>query len=1051
MEHITNLTEQQDLLYELFEKISERNTFLLLGAGASVSQEKGFLAKTLIEFFQDKKHVDLGVADLKTFVDIVEAREDLSRDEFDQYVDVCLRKLKITDAHKNLASIPWRQIITTNVDLLVEQAYQEVDDSPDQCLRLKVVRGKKEQTYQCANDEVKLIKLNGCISSKKEFPLIFSSADFKSINSFYKSVLNELKNPSDVTRFISIGYSFSDPWSNYLFDIIDSIGFRENRFLYSVDPFVSDSILPLYSKKKICAIKCTFEEFIQHYRNWEETNNKKFIESKGIQFTTSNESSIFLNSRVLLRLNGTLTQLNSRTQSSKFTSKKEFYIGDEPNFQIINKNYDIEKKDKIKLVKKKIYSIIENRDSKILPIVFLTGSFGTGKSTFAYRLIKNIISDTHYGKNIAFEVHDANKLSIPDLTELFISSRAENIILYFNSIEINYIFKSLLEFRNKLSIEQYNQFNIIIITSIRENILIKNQLDKVITRSKIINVDTPLKTGECELLIRNLRDCGLLKYRDIQEEKSLIKRIQKDYSSDSFISLMELITNNHHIDDLLEAYKQIEDSAKEAFLYTSILYQYSIKMPASLLKNLISRNWQEFRDNVIEVDGKGILFQEVIKSNSTEPDIYFKTKHPLISKKLIEIILKPTAKYKYVQSIITHLIPGNTSSFIATSLLKAIKNNGDLNNIQLNRLYDLANENLGDSHHFILHYAINLQHRKNIKDLEKAENLLLYADSLVPYRNHMLIHRRAVINFELAKQWYIKEKKELIKTIRYLNEARELFEIKKIFDPNSSYSFYDLLRMEFWCLEKLKLDEEEELQARIRIEENFDVADRTVTDYKYHILTLKNVYKDKFVFKNNEKVYLDYLDDCYDKPELRPYALILLFNFYLHLHDYERCNVYLEELEIYKDINDVLKLLFKYYGRNLHLMSNRLKFFDLIHEFPEIEDSFSLRYNYFNFMAAAYNKHFPTASEYISKVYDRFNYLNPDFQLPWKETDTETIETFKGKIVKSNKGYKLLHVPTLAQKFYLIKKKNDYMIGKEYSARLFFYLSGIRAEIIEEI
>ena len=64
-----------------------------------------------------------------------------------------------------------------------------------------------------------------------------------------------------------------------------------------------------------------------------------------------------------------------------------------------------------------------------------------------------------------------------------------------------------------------------------------------------------------------------------------------------------------------------------------------------------------------------------------------------------------------------------------------------------------------------------------------------------------------MVNFELAKEWHKKEKDELVKTYRYLDEARELFEIKKIIDPCSSYSYFDVIKMELWCLEHLNLQE----------------------------------------------------------------------------------------------------------------------------------------------------------------------------------------------------------------------------------------------------
>jgi len=129
-------------------------------------------------------------------------------------------------------------------------------------------------------------------------------------------------------------------------------------------------LLPIYSRKKICVIKATFEEFINAYKEWETLNNKNFVKSKGVFFTTAQESNVVLDYKILFRLSGNITQLNSKTQALKFVTKKDFYVGEEPSFQIINKNYDIEKKDKIKSIKKLIYNSIDKNNSKIVPIIF---------------------------------------------------------------------------------------------------------------------------------------------------------------------------------------------------------------------------------------------------------------------------------------------------------------------------------------------------------------------------------------------------------------------------------------------------------------------------------------------------------------------------------------------------------------------------------------------------------------------------------------------------------------------------------------------------------
>ncbi len=1045
MEHILNINTQQEDLFELFNSIAKRNTILFIGAGASIDKGKGFLAKTLIEFFQDHKHVNLQTEDLKTFVDIIEANEKYSRDEFDEYVDNCLRNISLNDGHRIVATLPWRQIISTNMDLLVEKAFDELENTSSEYLKLKTIRSKSELLYQCSHDELKHIKLNGCISSKKEYPLVFSTSDFSNSNSYYKSVLNELRNPSDKIRFLWAGYSFTDPWAKYLFDLMEEFNYRENRYLYCIDPYIPESILPLYADRKIRVIKASYIEFFNKYKDWEETNNISYLQSIKTKFTTANHSDISLKTRILLRLSNKIEQLSPSTKA-RHISKKEFYSGEEPNYIVISKNFDIIRESTLQSTKDKIINIL-NSEVNLIPIIFLTGSFGTGKSTFAYRLIYNILNDSAFNSTVAYEVFDSSNLNSNDLADLFTSSRSKNILLYFNSIEVDYVFKSLLEFRNRLSIHQLTEHNILIISTIRENILEKKQIEKEISNSNIFNIDTALNNEESKQLVRNLKECGLINYRDKQEENSIVQQIYKKFGADSFITLLNLVTNGSHIYHLLDAYNQLSKEAKIAFIYTSLTYQFNILMPASILRKLISKDWQEFRQKVIKVEGKGILIQENVDSNATDPDLYFKTKHPLISSYLIGQILKPQEVYKHYSKLMNSLNASNSSSLFASNLLKSIRINNNATQTQLNKLYDLAYNNLNDIPHFLLHYSINLQFRRDIIELTKAEKLLQYAESQTNRRDSKITHRRGVINFEISKHWY-KNESDPIKAMQYFESARELFEIKKIIDPCSSYSYYDLINIEIWYLKNIETTEEEELQIRVKIEENFDLAERAVLDFKNRIFELKEIYKREFVFKDNEEKYIDFLENTYENEELKPYALILLFNYYLGKEDYEKCSSYLFELELHKDINDVARLLFKFYGRNSHTIEYRIRFFKLMKEFPEIEDVDSLRYNYFNFIAEAYNKNFKVAFEFCHNISDRFNYLNPIFQLPWRDSVSSANEVFKGTIRKDKRGNKVLFVPSLRKYFYLIRKKNEYIFEKEYAANLFFFLNGIRAEII---
>jgi predicted nucleic-acid-binding protein len=105
--------------------MADGRTILFLGAGASVTDKKKFLSKQIIELYSDKAGVLLDTEDITEFVDTLSSSAKFSRDEFDQFVADLLSKLKVDETHKTIASINWKEIITTNFDLLLEKAFDE--------------------------------------------------------------------------------------------------------------------------------------------------------------------------------------------------------------------------------------------------------------------------------------------------------------------------------------------------------------------------------------------------------------------------------------------------------------------------------------------------------------------------------------------------------------------------------------------------------------------------------------------------------------------------------------------------------------------------------------------------------------------------------------------------------------------------------------------------------------------------------------------------------------------------------------------------------------
>ncbi|GAB3166567.1 hypothetical protein [Telluribacter humicola] len=121
----------------------------------------------------------------------------------------------------------------------------------------------------------------------------------------------------------------------------------------------------------------------------------------------------------------------------------------------------------------------------------------------------------------------------------------------------------------------------------------------------------------------------------------------------------------------------------------------------------------------------------------------------------------------------------------------------------------------------------------------------------------------------------------------------------------------------------------------------------------------------------NEKIenrdYKEYLDELYQNVRLRPYASILLYNYYTKLGEYEKSLPYIDEMEYMQENFEVIKFLLKVYGRNLHDVNTRIKLLRLTRTNPQLEKDNPLRYNYFIFIAENYNRNYHEGRSYLKK------------------------------------------------------------------------------------
>jgi len=474
-------------------------------------------------------------------------------------------------------------------------------------------------------------------------------------------------------------------------------------------------------------------------------------------------------------------------------------------------------------------------------------------------------------------------------------------------------------------------------------------------------------------------------------------------------------------------------------------------MPATWLKHSISMDWESFTSKIIKAEGKGILYQEIKNSHGTQPDLYFRTKHPLIAEKLVTRFIPNLDKqFNYYVQMLKKVETGQTNSYIVNDLLKALLKSGDYSNTQIDKLFDAALTKLSDDPYFLLNYAYNLQKRNTKASLKKAIEEIIYAESLLEYRNHRFIHRRAVLNFELAKLFFAEEQ-EMNYSSFYLREASELFITKQLMDPFSAFSYVDYIKMLVWELENIVHDEEDNMQKQIRIEDLLDLAFRTVSDNLIKIDNLQTIYAEYLKEITNNIDYKSYLENLYQDDRLRPYSCILLFNYYSEKGNFEKCDDFLNEMENYQSNFEIVKFLFKIYGRNLHNPNIRIKLLRLSRDNSKLEKDNPLRFNFFNFIAESYNNNYSEGKRFLNNIQTKYNNLNPEFHYQWKD-QTGEVRIFEAKVIRNNgEKFKAIKIPEIQLTAKLIKGNYDnFIIGANVNVILHFYLYGLMAEITNQ-
>ena len=240
-------TRPEDL-QEVLDQIESGHALLFLGAGSTRNCRRpdgkaGLtgrdLAREILRELNQGKDpgFEVGLTRAAEFYTGVKAS---ARRGLDRFLCDRLTGLLPTVGHHVAASLPWRAVVTTNYNRVVELAWEQAEEAGYAARPLRVIRTDDElDGGQDSGDAIPLYKPHGCISlpGQGSRRMVVTSADYFESERIRGGMFTELRALARDCTTVFIGYSLEDfTFRNIFYTLHAEQGDWSSR-AYSVGPF----------------------------------------------------------------------------------------------------------------------------------------------------------------------------------------------------------------------------------------------------------------------------------------------------------------------------------------------------------------------------------------------------------------------------------------------------------------------------------------------------------------------------------------------------------------------------------------------------------------------------------------------------------------------------------------------------------------------------------------------------------------------------------------------------------------------------------------------
>ncbi|MCZ0939396.1 MAG: SIR2 family protein [Caldilineaceae bacterium] len=661
---------------------------------------------------------------------------------FQEYIRDLFLPFGPADFHLLIPMFRWRAIATTNFDLIVEKAYENVGE-PLQNLVTVVKDGDGfDRKLQKEVDPVGFYKLHGCIDfhTDSEIPLILGTEQYASYSKNRTRLYSRFRDLGYECPIIFVGYSISDPHiQQILFDLTDKT-IRRPPF-YLVSPKIDAIETRHWSRNSVDTIEATFEDFLSELNYSIPQLAREFPARLGDgkltirKYYSSGVPSepAFLSKYLALSASHIHIGL-----SPEFQDPREFYRGYDNGWGCITQKLDAKRSITDSALSDAVF--VEEEDRRPAELFMLKGPGGNGK-TVSLKRIAWEAGVTH--NRLVLYVTGPDGLNIEPLTEIHRLTK-ERIFLFVDRVALvrNELYDLLRAARTRsvpltvIGAERDNEWNIYC-----------EQLEPFVSLEFAVRY---LSEREIENLLGLLEEheaLGLLKGLSIEKR---VEKFVERAGRQLLVALHEATLGKPFEDIIIDEFRRIEPrAARSLYLNICALHQFGAPVRAGLISRASGIRFEQFQTQFLQP------LENVVHvvSGSPHRDVHYRSRHEHVAGIVFQRIL-PNVEDRF--DLLARLLMAINIEYSSDNetFSRLIRGRGIaevLSNIDLGRLFYDRVEAAAPNNDFILHQRAVFEMRHTEGSLNQAEAAATRAHELNP-KSQSIKHTQAGIARRMANE-----------------------------------------------------------------------------------------------------------------------------------------------------------------------------------------------------------------------------------------------------------------------------------------------------------